>query len=136
MRTPHDVFKDMCPVHDQIWTYDGTRWQCIRKSADGQRYTSSDGLVPLPVEEMLTITGLEWVYFCTITGHTEPLISKRQRASLLASRTPEQIQQEELRLSRMMEERNQHADCFVEHIFATHPGAILEYAPEADREVN
>ena len=140
MRTPHDVFEDMCPLHDQIWTYDGTRWRCIRKSLEGERYTRTDGPVPLPVEEMAAITGLVWVYFCTITGHTEPLITKRQRASLVASRTPEQLKHEELRVARMEEDRKRHSDCFIEHIFAIHPGSVLEYqaepAPRTDEELN
>jgi hypothetical protein len=136
MRTPYDVFEDMCPVHDQIWMFDGQRWRCIRKSTKGERYTEPSGVVPLPVEEMAAITGLVWVYFCTITGHTEPLISKEQRASLVASRTAEQIEHEKLRLAAMDKEREQHVECFLDHMFATHPGVVAQSEPPYQRKTD
>lgn len=116
MRTPSDVFEFMCPDHDQIWTYDGTRWCCIRKSSEGIRYRES-GIVPLPVEEMAAMTGLTWIYFCTLTGLVEPLISKEQRNALVASRSPEQIEREAIRVAEMEDDRKQQVECLIGHSF-------------------
>jgi len=106
MRTPNQAFKDMCPVHGQIWVTSKTGWQCIRKTRDGVRYVDySKTEPPLDVRELLSLTNSSWAYFDILLGRPELLVTKVQLADLESRRTKSQLVAEEARIKTMLEER-------------------------------
>lgn len=117
MRTPNEVFKEMCPTHGEIWTFTESGWHCIRKDGQGNRFEDSSRTVPpLCVHDLLSVTRLSWAYFHRLSGKAELLISKSQKADLEATHTIELLKHEASRSSQMTEERQKYLEAFLKSI--------------------
>ena len=145
MRTPNQVFKDMCPQHGEIWVLGESGWQCIRKTDKGTRYVDrSKTEPPLCVRELLSFTNSTWAHFDSLLGRPELLVTRAQLAELESQRTQPQLMEEEKRLKEMKRARislrqeivrlvreNLEAQLKFSHLIALH-----EEHPEEDQDLN
>lgn len=140
MRTPNEVFKEMCPCHDEAWVLSNGQWRCIRKDKQGNRYEDSSRSVPLPVVEMAMATNLAWFLFHSLTGEVEALVTKQLQAKIVAARTSDQIAQEHQRVEEMKAMQQREVKGFIKHMFERAgmtvelAGTIMGGPPEPEKK--
>ena len=105
MRTPKEVFNEMCPCHGELWMLTETGFTLITKGPTGSRYTKKNQVAPLDVQDMLKVTGLTWCYRHWLSGEIEPLISKQAKEKLEQEHSLKQLHQEKLRYQQEHERR-------------------------------